>query len=253
MSNLTPEATIPETADGPLGPRHGDLGYASLWVPDVERAAAFFSAVLGWRLEAGSGAQGRQIGGLNVHHGMWGGEPRSTLYLCFAVADVDGAAARVRTAGGTAGEPTVEPYGRISECADDQGVRFAVFEPPGGVGRGPSPAPNGSRHGDLSYVTMEVPDSARTRAFYAAVLGWRFSPGRVDDGWGVENTAPMTGLQGGHPMATTVPMYRVDDIETAVERVRVAGGRATDPEVQPYGTTSECMDDQGTRFYLGTL
>ena len=29
------------------------------------------------------------------------------------------------------------------------------------------------------------------------------------------------------------------------------GGTATDPERQPYGTTSECTDDQGVRFYLG--
>jgi hypothetical protein len=26
---------------------------------------------------------------------------------------------------------------------------------------------------------------------------------------------------------------------------------ATDPERMPYGTTSECTDDQGNRFYLG--
>jgi predicted enzyme related to lactoylglutathione lyase len=237
----------------PTGPRHGDLGYASLWVPDIERAAAFFSTVLGWRYGPGSSPDGRQIEGLNLHHGLWGGEPHATLFQCFAVDDVDAAIGRVRSAGGTAAAPTVEPYGRISECVDDQGVRFAVYQPPGGVSTGPAPAPNGSRAGDLSYVTMEVVDSARTRAFYGAVLGWRFAPGRVGDGWGVEDAAPMTGLHGGHQLATTVPMYRVDDIHAAVGRVRAAGGAATDPEVQPYGTTSDCRDDQGTRFYLGTL
>jgi uncharacterized protein len=35
--------------------------------------------------------------------------------------------------------------------------------------------------------------------------------------------------------------------------VRTAGGSATDPVQQPYGLTSECVDDQGTRFYLGEL
>jgi predicted enzyme related to lactoylglutathione lyase len=238
---------------GPAGPRPGDLGYASLWVPDVERAATFFSAVLGWRFGPASGPEGLQIQGLNLHHGMWGGETHATLFQCFAVDDVDAAVARVHQAGGTAAEPTVEPYGRVSECVDDQGVRFAVYEPPGGVSLGASPAPNGSRAGDLSYVTMEVVDSDRARAFYGTVLGWRFAPGRVDDGWGVEETAPTTGLRGGHRVATTVPMYRVDDIEAAVRRVRAAGGTATDPQVQPYGTTSDCTDDQGTRFYLGAL
>jgi predicted enzyme related to lactoylglutathione lyase len=50
-----------------------------------------------------------------------------------------------------------------------------------------------------------------------------------------------------------VPMYRVDDIAVAVERVRASGGEASDPERQPYGHTSTCADDQGTRFYLGQL
>ena len=235
------------------GPRHGDIGYASLWVPNVERAAAFYSTVLGWHYGAGSGPGGRQVEGQSLHHGLWGGEPRSTLFLCFAVDDVDAAIARVRAAGGTAEEPAVAPYGRVAGCVDDQGVRFAVYLPPGGPAPGGAPAPNGTRQGDLAYVTMEVVSSARARAFYSSVLGWQFTPGRVDDGWQVQGTVPMVGLHGGDARATTVPMYRVDDIEAAVARVRTAGGRATDPERQPYGTTSECTDDQGTRFYLGVL
>jgi predicted enzyme related to lactoylglutathione lyase len=47
-------------------------------------------------------------------------------------------------------------------------------------------------------------------------------------------------------------MYRVDDVDAAVQRVRAAGGTATDAETQPYGRTSECTDDQGSFFYLGT-
>ena len=50
---------------------------------------------------------------------------------------------------------------------------------------------------------------------------------------------------------TAVPMWKVEDVAAAVERVRAAGGTATDPERQPYGTTSQCADDQGVRFYLG--
>ena len=52
-------------------------------------------------------------------------------------------------------------------------------------------------------------------------------------------------------MAAVVPMWKVDDVAAAVERVRAAGGTATDPERQPYGTTAEGTDDQGVRFYLG--
>jgi predicted enzyme related to lactoylglutathione lyase len=128
-------------------------------------------------------------------------------------------------------------------------MTFAIFQPPPGpAGAGPA---NGTRQGDISYITLEVVDSAKFRAFFGAVLGWRFSPGHAEDGWGVDDVVPMTGLHGGHERATGVPMYRVDDIDAAVTRVRAAGGTATDPQRQPYGITSECADDQGTRFYLG--
>jgi predicted enzyme related to lactoylglutathione lyase len=185
-----------------------------------------------------------------LRHGVFGGQERSTLFLCFAVDDVDGAVARVRAAGGRADEPTREPHGLTATCADLEGTPFALYELPAGP-REPRLAANGTNHGDLSYITMEVVDSAAVRAFYGAVLGWRFSPGRVEDGWGADDVVPMTGLHGGHDVTTVLPMYRVDDIYAAVARVRGAGGSAPEPERQPYGLSAECVDDQGTRFYLG--
>jgi uncharacterized protein len=48
-----------------------------------------------------------------------------------------------------------------------------------------------------------------------------------------------------------VPMWKVDDVPAAVERVRAAGGTSTEPAEMPYGITADCRDDQGVRFYLG--
>lgn len=239
----------------PPGPRigHGDIGYVSLWLPNIERAAAFYSRVLGWRYAPASGPQGRRVEGLAVHHGLWGGVDPPTLFCCYAVDDITAATTRVTAAGGTAGAATFEPYGLVAECTDDQVVRFAVYQPPGGVSSQGSVLQHGGRQGDLAYVTMEVVDSVRARAFYGSVLGWRFSGGRVDDGWQADDVAPMVGFSGGHQAATTIPMYRVDDISAAVEVVRDAGGTSTDPEPQLYGITAACTDDQGTRFYLGQL
>lgn len=229
--------------------RQGDIAYVSLWVPDLHRAEAFFSRVLGWSY-AHEASGSRQVLGQSLSHGIAGGRERGNLFLCFAVDDVDAAVERVWSAGGRVEEPTNEPYGRIAMCVDDQGVAFALFTPP--VGRPQTRGPvNGERDGDVSYLTIEVVDSARTRAFYGQVLGWRFSRGRVPDGWGVDGVVPMCGLHGGHDVATVVPMYRVPDIHAAVEEVRAGGGTATDPVVQEYGVTSACTDDQGTRFYLG--
>jgi predicted enzyme related to lactoylglutathione lyase len=137
-------------------------------------------------------------------------------------------------------------------CRDIEDTEFALYQPPPGT-PGPRLEANGSRQGDVAYITMEVRESAPVRSFYGQVLGWRFTPGHVEDGWGTDDVVPMTGLSGGHQMSTVVPMYRVDDIHVAVSRVRGAGGTATDPESHPYGVSSLCVDDQGTRFYLGQL
>ena len=248
----TPDPQADSSLRSPPAPRPGDIAYVSLWVPDVERAAAFFATVLGWRYAPGSGPQGRLVEGVVPRHGLWGGEQRSTLFMCFAVDDVAEAVQRVRHAGGEASEPREEPYGLVAEGTDDQGVRFALVEsPPDSAGeRGPM---TGASHGDLAYISMLVPDSARARAFYGSVLGWRFSSGHAPDGWQVDDVVPMVGMAGGAERASAMPMYRVDDIGLAVERVRAAGGTATSPERQPYGLTSVCTDDQGSRFHLGQL
>jgi uncharacterized protein len=128
-----------------------------------------------------------------------------------------------------------------------------VYEVSGDVAAAPT---TGARPGDLTYVTLRVPDSVRARAFYGAVLGWEFTPGRVEDGWTVRRDGadvhPMVGLWGGSDQPpAAVPMYLVDDIDTAVAAVRAAGGTSTEPEKQSYGISAECVDDQGLTFYLG--
>jgi uncharacterized glyoxalase superfamily protein PhnB len=228
---------------GPEPLRPGDVAYASLQVRDVGRAAVFFSSVLGWELEADE-----SVAGSVPHQAIRGADGAPTLFLCLTVDDADDAVARVRSAGGAAAAPGERPYGIVADCTDDQGMPFAVWQataaPP------PRAGANGWRQGDLTYVTLEVADSARFRRFFSAVAGWEFAAGRVEDGWQVRDVAPMCGIQGGHDAVVAVPMYVVDDIVAAVGRVRAAGGTSTEAERQPYGISAICADDQGTRFYL---
>lgn len=229
--------------------RPGDVGYASLWVPDAEQAAGFYAAVLGWEYAPGHDPRGRQVPRSVPPQGLWGGQSRSTLFCSYLVEDAAAAVSRVRAAGGRAGELVRQPYGLTADCADDQGGRFAVHQPPE-----PGPAagrpPAAARDGDLAYVTLEVPDGARARDFYASVLGWQIEPGRVPDGWQVTGTAPLIGISGGHAEITGVPLWRVSDTIAAAGRVRAAGGTAGEPQQEPYGLVAGCTDDQGTRFAL---
>jgi predicted enzyme related to lactoylglutathione lyase len=235
----TPLTELPDTQ------RQGDVGYAWLTVPDPDRAADFYAAVLGWEYSPGYAPGGRTVEGQSLGLGIGPGEPG--WHLSYAVDDVAAAVERVRAAGGRASDPQERPWGAAADGVDDEGTAFALHT----AGNGPRSPENGARQGDLSYLTLEVVDSARFRAFYGQVLGWTFTGGTVEDGWSVPGVSPMTGMHGGNAAATVVPMWKVDDVAAAVERVRAAGGTATDPERQPYGTTSECTDDQGVRFYLG--
>ncbi len=226
--------------------RPGDVVYASLWRSDVARAADFYRDVLGWRTTAGSGAQGRQVTELNSDLGLWGGADRPITMLCYAVPDVDAAVALVRAAGGTAGEPSETPHGRLADCVDDQGLPFALCS--GGTPLNPT------EPGGLNYVELRVPDTTAARAFYGTVLGWRFLPGADSDYWHMtvagEPTRPWLGLAGGYADAAAVPTFVVPDLGAAVDAVRASGGRAGDPTPGRVGFGVDATDDQGAPFTL---
>jgi uncharacterized glyoxalase superfamily protein PhnB len=106
-------------------------------------------------------------------------------------------------------------------------------------------------HGEVGYFTFQVPAAEPAKEFYGAVLGWQFSPGRVEGGWGVQGAGLMGGLWGGPGRQTGWKvMYAVDDLAAALTRVREHGGTAGEAERQPYGLSAECVDNQGIEFWL---
>jgi uncharacterized glyoxalase superfamily protein PhnB len=231
--------------DAPIQIQHGDVGYVSVWTPDAERAAAFYGHVLGWRYDP----QTHQVTNTTEHIGIYSVDAPPTLFCCYAVADLDGARQAILAGGGTVDEVEEFDFGTLRGATDAQGTSFGIFQPNPGQ---PRPELNGSGPGELSYITYEVTDSAAFRAFYSRVLFWTFEPGRIADGWQVQQTHPMAGVAGGSAAPVTVPMWTVEDVDAAVARVREAGGAVIDePSQQPYGKTAQCTDDQGSRFYLG--
>lgn len=228
------------------------VGYAALWVRDVDRAAEFFARALGWTYDAATGGHRmlaqttlpQSIVGLDqLPAGVWDGWPRRhTLFLSIGVPDVGRTVAAVRAAGGAADEPTDE-HGGSANCADDQGLPFSVHSAP----EPESPA------SQLAYVTLQVPSDDRARQFYGAVFGWQFRPGSHARGWQVDGAQPLTGIGGGFAEATAVPMYDVADITSTVDAIRAAGGAADEPVRRSFGLLSSCADDQGTAFHVGQL
>ncbi|AMO60112.1 glyoxalase/bleomycin resistance protein/dioxygenase [Mycolicibacterium phlei] len=224
--------------------QHGDTGFVSVWVPDADRAAAFYGHVLGWTYDPAT----RRVTSTDMPIGIVSSDSRQGMLCCYAVTDLDAARQSILDGGGRVGDRREEDFGAVLDATDPSGLAFAVFQPNPGT---PRPALNGTGPGELSYITQFVPDSATFRAFYSRVLFWTFEPGRIDDGWGVRETRPMTGIAGGNTEAAVVPMWTVEDVDAAVERVREAGGTVLEePSNQPYGRSAMCADDQGVRFYL---
>ena len=225
--------------------QHGDVGYVAVCIPDAQRAAAFYAHVLGWTVDP----ETHLVTNTDQLIGIHAAPGRHTLSCCYAVADLDGARDSIIAGGGTVGDMREFALGTILDATDPHGAEFAVYRP---APDQPRPALNGTGPGELSYLTYQVPDSSTFKAFYSRVLFWNFEPGRVQDGWQVVPTHPMAGVAGGSDAATTVPMWTVEDIDTAVARVRAAGGTVLDePSTQSYGKSALCADDQGTPFYLG--
>jgi uncharacterized glyoxalase superfamily protein PhnB len=225
--------------------QHGDVGYISVWTPDADRAAAFYGHVLGWTYDPAA----HQVTNTTQPIGIFSVASPQGMLCCYAVADLAGARQSILDGGGTVGELQEFDFGTVLDATDPQGTAFAVFQPAPGT---PRPQLNGSGPGEVSYITYEVTDSSAFRAFYSRVLFWTFEPGRINDGWGVQQTHPMAGVAGGSTQQVTVPMWTVEDVDAAVVRVREAGGTVIEePSQQAYGKSAQCTDDQGTRFYLG--
>ena len=108
--------------------------YFTLTSADVERATAFYGAVLGWEFaEQRNG--GRHIVntempmGLRPTDNQFSASDPGEIQMWFIARDFDDAVERVRVAGGTVVELNAHDSGREAVCEDDQGVTFRLNEP----------------------------------------------------------------------------------------------------------------------------
>jgi predicted enzyme related to lactoylglutathione lyase len=111
--------------------------------------------------------------------------------------------------------------------------------------------------GELAFFEIGVEDPERGRAFYEGLFGWTFEPGPSGEGFAI--TAPNLpgGMHGGDKGANPYVFFKVDDIETALERVRELGGEVEEMGIEGdedaiarFGRFKLCRDDQGSSFGL---
>lgn len=53
--------------------------------------------------------------------------------------------------------------------------------------------------GELAYFWIPVPDAERAKAFYGALVGWKFAPGNAPEGYQITNSPKHPVLWGSCP------------------------------------------------------
>ncbi len=107
----------------------GELNQFFIPIADADRAKAFYGQVLGWEFQQRPDTDGYQVTNINPPGGIVSGREGSTAHVYFRVDDIQVAVASVRELGGTADEPVDFVEGVSSECRDDQGIGFGLFQP----------------------------------------------------------------------------------------------------------------------------
>ncbi len=161
--------TVPATEAPPAPWHQGDIGYVSIWTPDIDRAADFYRNLLGWNL-AHHEQRAHQVVGQSMAMGLFEGRAARTSSVrtrwvtstprrrgCARLAAVPPARRR-------------RSFGRVSDCVDPEGTHFAIYTPASEPG--PRPPINGTSPRRPVLRDVQHRNSAGARDFYGAVLGW---------------------------------------------------------------------------------
>lgn len=252
---------------------HGSWIWYELMTPDPRASKAFYDAVVGWDIEDAPTmpgdleyrmvmASGEPVGGvLTLSAGMLAQGAKAGWLGYVGVDDVDATVKRIRAAGGSVHLPPhdVEGVGRMAMVADPQGGLFYVMR---GASEEDSQAFGRMAMGHVSWNELQASeDAAASFTFYNGLFGWEkaggmpmpwgeyaFLRGRGEDEvWG----AMMPRGQVDQPVGWTF-YFRVPDIQSAVDRVKAAGGTPfSDPMEVPGGErVFNAADPHGAPFGL---
>jgi uncharacterized protein len=103
-----------------------NLVHFELPVPDTKKGQEFYGRLLGWEFQDWDGYL--MIGGASPTGAVMSGNGGHPV-VYFHTDDIDSAIVRVRELGGTSDEPhDIPEVGRYTNCADDQGTAFGLFQ-----------------------------------------------------------------------------------------------------------------------------
>jgi predicted enzyme related to lactoylglutathione lyase len=250
--------TTRDTAWPPGTPCWVDIG-----VPDIQKAATFYSGLFGWDVqdtgpESGGytmcSVRGRPVAGI-------GGQasPESGVYWTTYIAsdDAEVTAAKIKAAGG---QVVMDPFdvldvGRMFIATDPGGAPFGVWEARAHTGTQVANEP-----GSLIWNENLSRHYEANQAFYAAVFGYEFGDIGAEgmryatldlDGRSVGGIGEVGTDEPADVPASWRTYFGVADADAAVAKVTELGGGVIAPAWDsPYGRMAIVNDDQGAVFAL---
>jgi predicted enzyme related to lactoylglutathione lyase len=235
---------------------------------DMNAAAAFYRAVVGWNTSPFAGGNhpytmfnrsgNVAVGGVMTKPSEVKAPPFWAMYV--GVPKLEEAAAHIKELGGTAHTDVIPipTIGRAQLMMDPQGAAFYIFEP----SSEPQVADAAAEVGEASWHELMTTDNAAAMKFYEQVFRWQ--PSEALD-MGPMGTYRMFnrphGMIGGMmnkpPEMASVPpnwqiYFRVPDVHAAADRVKANGGSILNgPMEVPGGDwVVNAMDPQGAAFGL---
>jgi predicted enzyme related to lactoylglutathione lyase len=242
----------------------GTPSWVDLGTPDVDAAATFYSAVLGWEVpelpnsaEMGGYRRAKKDGAdvAGMMPLMQEGQPPAwSTYV--AVADADATADAVKEAGGSViAEPMdVMDLGRMAIFADPTGAVFGIWQPGTFAG-----AARVNEPGALAWNELGTRDPGAAKAFYATVFGWAFRDNDMGEmgtytEWldGEASIGGMMDVSGRLPdeiPAHWLVYFAVDNTDATIETVKSSGGNVSFGPIDiPAGRFAIVTDPLGAAF-----
>jgi hypothetical protein len=254
----------------------GRFVWYELMTSDSKAAEAFYTHVVGWGARdagmaqpytlftLGASADARDQAGLMdipPEAKSAGAKPSWTGYVL--VDDVDGDARRITEAGGRTCVPgtDIPGIGRFAVVNDPQGAAFALFKP--ASGDPPAEPPAMGTPGTVGWHELHAEDLDSAVNFYTTTFGWALDE-PMDMGpagkyqifrTGADQAGGIVRKMAQEPAPYWNYYFNVEEIESAIARVRERGGQVLNGPMQVPGGTwiANCLDPQGALFSLAAM
>ncbi|SOB80470.1 VOC family protein [Streptomyces sp. 1331.2] len=233
--------------------------WVELGTDDPPAARAFYGELFGWREDDGArpadGGYTQMLVGDAPAAAItprYAPQQPTAWTICFAVADAEATAARIKDAGGTLiKEPTdVLDHGRFAVAADRSRAVFILWQAGAFQGAGVFNEP-----GSLGWVELLTRDPAGATAFYPAVFGWSVAPSEHYTQWGLAGRDFGGMLVMGENFPPEVPphwlpYFAVADADNTVNRAVALGADVLMPPYSMQGgrRIAVLRDPQGAAF-----